>query len=192
MKSTDNRRLLLETALTLFAARGYDAVGVQEIAAGAAVTKPTLYHYFGSKEGLLVSLLETEFSSWLAGLSSAARYQGDLVLSLNALADAWVAQAQARPAFFQLQLALMFLPASHATRPLIAPWLERQRRLLEALFEAAVPQHGNLRGHAPILALTLQGHLQLATRALLAGELVRQPDSLFKLIKQFMYGIYVL
>ena len=38
----DNRERILETALELFYARGYDAVGVQEIAEKSGVTKPTL------------------------------------------------------------------------------------------------------------------------------------------------------
>ena len=42
----DNRARLLDCAQDLFAARGYDAVGVQEIVEAAGVTKPTLYHYF--------------------------------------------------------------------------------------------------------------------------------------------------
>ncbi|HIZ64719.1 MAG TPA: TetR family transcriptional regulator, partial [Candidatus Blautia pullicola] len=44
----DNRELILNAALDLFYARGYDAVGVQEIVDRAGVTKPTLYYYFGS------------------------------------------------------------------------------------------------------------------------------------------------
>lgn len=54
----DNRELLLDAALDLFYAKGYDAVGVQEIVDRAGVTKPTLYYYFGSKIGLLQNLLE--------------------------------------------------------------------------------------------------------------------------------------
>ena len=53
----DNRELLLDAALDLFYAKGYDAVGVQEIVDRAGVTKPTLYYYFGSKIGLLQNLL---------------------------------------------------------------------------------------------------------------------------------------
>ena len=49
----ENRDHILDCALRLFAARGYDAVGVQEIVELAGLTKPTLYHYFGSKRGLL-------------------------------------------------------------------------------------------------------------------------------------------
>ena len=53
----DNRENILTCALELFYQRGYDAVGIQEICQAAGITKPTLYHYFGSKYGLLEVLL---------------------------------------------------------------------------------------------------------------------------------------
>ncbi len=41
----DNKEVLLQVALDLFHAKGYDAVGIQEIVDKAGVTKPTLYYY---------------------------------------------------------------------------------------------------------------------------------------------------
>ena len=67
----DNKEKILQCALELFYARGYDAVGVQEIAETAGVTKPTLYYYFGSKKGLLETLLETEYAVLRQALESA-------------------------------------------------------------------------------------------------------------------------
>ena len=43
----DNRMNILEKALHLFYEEGYDAIGVQELADAAGVTKPTLYHCHG-------------------------------------------------------------------------------------------------------------------------------------------------
>lgn len=43
---------LVETALREFALRGYEDVGVTEIAVAAGVTVGSLYHHFGSKFGL--------------------------------------------------------------------------------------------------------------------------------------------
>ena len=40
----DNQERIMECALDLFYAKGYDAVGVQEIAETAGITKPTLYY----------------------------------------------------------------------------------------------------------------------------------------------------
>ena len=63
-----NREELLNCALNLFAARGFDAVGVQEVADAAGLKKPTLYHYFGSKSGLLRTLLTENFAGLFASL----------------------------------------------------------------------------------------------------------------------------
>ena len=48
---------ILSSALDLFALNGYDATAVREICEAAGITRPTLYHFFGSKEGLLRSLI---------------------------------------------------------------------------------------------------------------------------------------
>ena len=47
---------LLDCALTLFAEKGYTATGTQEIIDAAGVSKPVLYHHFGSKAGLFERL----------------------------------------------------------------------------------------------------------------------------------------
>jgi len=43
---------LVETALAEFGRRGYEDVGVTELATAAGVTVGSLYHHFGSKAGL--------------------------------------------------------------------------------------------------------------------------------------------
>jgi TetR/AcrR family transcriptional regulator len=49
---------ILEQALKLFSTKGYDATSVREICEGAGITKPTLYHFFGSKEGVYRALVD--------------------------------------------------------------------------------------------------------------------------------------
>lgn len=53
-KKEQTRRRIADAALELFAARGYDAVTVNEIAAAADVAKATLFAYFPSKESLVL------------------------------------------------------------------------------------------------------------------------------------------
>lgn len=72
----DNRERILQCALELFYAKGYDAVGVQEIAQKAGITKPTLYYYFGSKYGLLETLLTKHFTVLNEELERASFYEG--------------------------------------------------------------------------------------------------------------------
>ena len=71
----ENREMIMRCAKTLFYAKGYDAVGVQEIVDKAGVTKPTLYYYFGSKLGLLKTLIEETFQcSCVSFFSSLAAF----------------------------------------------------------------------------------------------------------------------
>ena len=52
------RQRLLETATELFATKGYAGTSVREIVERAGVSKPVLYYYFKSKEGLFYAILE--------------------------------------------------------------------------------------------------------------------------------------
>ncbi|UCE52631.1 MAG: TetR/AcrR family transcriptional regulator [Desulfobacterales bacterium] len=52
------RQRLLETATDLFAEKGYAGTYVREIVEKAGVSKPVLYYYFQSKEGLFYAILE--------------------------------------------------------------------------------------------------------------------------------------
>lgn len=63
----DNKELILKSALDLFYAKGYDAVGVQEIVDKAGISKPTLYYYFGSKLGLCRICWRQDIRSLKAG-----------------------------------------------------------------------------------------------------------------------------
>ena len=49
---------LLETAIDMFAEKGYAGTSVREIVEQAGVSKPVLYYYFKSKEGLFLAILE--------------------------------------------------------------------------------------------------------------------------------------
>jgi AcrR family transcriptional regulator len=48
---------LTDAALTLFAAKGFAATGIRDLAEAAGLSSATLYHYMGTKEDLLVDLM---------------------------------------------------------------------------------------------------------------------------------------
>ena len=67
MKQEDTKQRILDKALELFSARGYDAVSVGEIAAAVGVRAPSLYNHFPSKRAIFDALVE----------STAAQYARD-------------------------------------------------------------------------------------------------------------------
>ena len=55
---------LLSGATALFASKGYAATTVREIVERAGVTKPVLYYYFRSKEGIYLDLMREPFGKF--------------------------------------------------------------------------------------------------------------------------------
>jgi AcrR family transcriptional regulator len=66
-RKDETRTRLLDAAATVFAERGIDGASVDAIAEAAGRTSGALYAHFGSKEGLLLELLE----SWRIEVSTA-------------------------------------------------------------------------------------------------------------------------
>jgi AcrR family transcriptional regulator len=60
--SPDLRTVISTVAETLFAERGFDGTYLREIAERAGSTKALIYHYYGSKEELYLSVLESAAS----------------------------------------------------------------------------------------------------------------------------------
>ena len=54
----ERRGQILDTANTLFAERGYDAVSIDDIAKEAGVTRGLVHHYFGGRKEVYVALVE--------------------------------------------------------------------------------------------------------------------------------------
>ena len=64
-------------------------MGVQEIASATGVTKPTLYHFFGGKQGLLEALFSEYASELDREIAEVAVYEGDLPRTLDRIAAAY-------------------------------------------------------------------------------------------------------
>jgi len=188
--TSDNRAAILAQALQLFAARGYDAVGVQEVAAAAGVTKPTLYHYFGSKTGLLDALLAEELEPLIVQVRAAADYRGDLPRTLNEVTAAYFDFARRRPVFYRMQLGLVFAPPQSDPARAIRPYNETQYHLLEELFRRAADDHGNMRGRQQRYAVTLRGMIDTYVGLFLGGYIRLDDELLYQAVHQFMHGIY--
>jgi AcrR family transcriptional regulator len=60
----------MESATELFYARGVAATAVEDVAAAAALTKPTLYRHFPSKEALIAAYLDERHAQLTAEFHS--------------------------------------------------------------------------------------------------------------------------
>lgn len=94
----DARERLLSASLDLFTTKGFASTSVREIVAAAGVTKPVLYYYFGSKEGIYLELMEATFRTFqgiVSRLSSSPGSARDkIVLFATGIFDAFQENAQ--------------------------------------------------------------------------------------------------
>lgn len=185
----DNRARILDCALRLFSERGYDAVGIQEIVDCAGVTKPTMYHYFGSKRGLLQMLLKESFGALNTRVSEAAVYQGNLTLTLERVTKTYFEIAMRQPAFYRLQLALWFAPRESDGFQVVSSLNQEQHRILETLFEKAVSDHGNMRGRHQAYAATFLGTINTYAGMGLNGYVALDDGLVHRAVHQYMHGI---
>ena len=67
-KTAQRREDILAAAMSVFGSRGYNSGSLAEIAQGAGMTQAGVLHYFGSKERLLIALLEYRDATDVANL----------------------------------------------------------------------------------------------------------------------------
>jgi TetR/AcrR family transcriptional regulator len=184
------RERLLEAALELFAKRGFDGTGIQEIVDTAGVTKPTLYYYFGNKHGLLEGIL-AEYGETLAALVRRnTAYHHDLVMNLTGLLTETVVFARKNPPFWRL---FRNLASAAPESPSFAPGSDLRKTLLvclEALFKAASKDHGNMKGREKLYGETFFGLLESCSILVLNGELALNDHERYRIIHQYMHGIF--
>lgn len=88
---------LLDCALTIFAAKGYDATSVREIIEAAGVTRPVLYYYFDSKEELFKRLIRVKYHESCCRLDASLASESGCEAKLKALITAAFAEAAEDP-----------------------------------------------------------------------------------------------
>lgn len=102
MESDESPRTrILAAALELLARGGQDAVSTRAVSAAAGVQPPTLYRFFGDKDGLLDAVAVKGFSDYLATKTGTPQ-SGDPVGDLRAGWDNHVEFGLANPALYLL------------------------------------------------------------------------------------------
>jgi AcrR family transcriptional regulator len=97
---TPNRKLeIRRIASDLIAARGFDAVSVRDIATAAGITVPTLYWYIGSKQQLLLDLIQGVHQQLYDRLAAVAARDAAPAEKLRAILSETFALMAGEPAY---------------------------------------------------------------------------------------------
>lgn len=99
----ERRRHLLDTARSLLLTiPDVHALGVNELARHAGMTKSNVYRYFESSEAVLLEVLVEEFGAWHGDLGTALRRGGRRAGTLEHIARCFSATMAARPLLCRL------------------------------------------------------------------------------------------
>jgi TetR/AcrR family transcriptional repressor of mexJK operon len=191
-RSARKRRVVVDAATTLFLRHGYLGTSMDQIAAFAAVSKPTVYKFFPDKEQLFSAIvletLDRAGAPFLAELSRLAETRsGQLADDLRDLARRYIATVT-QPGV--LQLRRLVIGASHQLPALASAYYERApEQTLRTLAECfrRLADRGLLRAPDPdqaaahfaflVLGRALDKSLFCGDQPFTAEELAAQADA---------------
>lgn len=166
------RRLILDSATRLFAARPFHEVRLEDVAAAASLGKGTLYIYFASKEELYLSLIREGFAEMVALARVEADGLGRSAWDrIAAVVRCLIAFAMKYPDLYRVMRSGVLTPED--------PNLVRTRGELTTVIESTL-REGNQRGEMndPRPDLTAQFVLSFVRGALLYPPPDLSPESL--------------
>lgn len=99
--TSDTRERLIAAAADLIATSPGEEFSLRAVCDTVGVKMPTLYHFFGSKQGLIDAVVERGFDLYL-GEKSSTESSGDPIQDIRTGWDAHVAFGLANPGFYTL------------------------------------------------------------------------------------------
>jgi AcrR family transcriptional regulator len=189
-KPTTSAERILTTALDLFAVRGYDATAVREICEAAGITKPTLYHFYGSKEGVLQALVTAGFQRFRQLVDAAMAEPGPFRARLKSVARAMFDSATRQPLYWRFMHGIVWAPPG--TAPKTASCTEFYEGVIDVLARAekvAVAQGELAAGDSQVRMLILMGGIgEAATGFVISGKPELTPALADALIDSMLDG----
>jgi len=130
-RNTRTREVILEAAERLFAERGFAATSVRDIVGEADTSAPSLYHFFGSKENLLVDLINDRHKAYCDDL------EADLALAktpfevCQRFVKFVLTNMNKKPTTAKFLLGIMFGPRQNVPEDVVGETLARSQDIIQ-------------------------------------------------------------
>jgi AcrR family transcriptional regulator len=193
------RETIISKALALFSAKGYEGVSVSELTEASGITKPTLYYYFGSKEGVFEAVSQSYYNQLNAVITKNIEYKPntedyfeDIYPTLTRVTSAYFSFAKANEAFYRITLANWSMPRSSTVFKVVEKYHFKQFDIIDSMFKKMGAVHGNLKGKSKTLAWTFIGTINSYISLYYSGITgqVFNEKTVKQLVHQFMHGIF--
>jgi TetR/AcrR family transcriptional regulator len=156
------REELMRSALKLFTERGYSATTVRELVEEAGATKPVLYYYFGSKEGLFLELMRTHFGRLEAVAEIYQKGKGSVRKRLMAMLDKGFVFVQQDRDFIRLMHAVYFGPPGEAPHFDFDAYHQRYHDLIAQFLKEGIEKGEFRTGNTGDMAWIILGTMEIA------------------------------
>lgn len=184
----NTKEFILEAACRLFAERGYDAVGVQEICGAVKITKPTLYYYFGSKIGIMKALAELKGAELFEKLQKVCVDKGDFFASIMGILKTEIDFAKKNPMYFRLHCNLLRAPQNAEYFEVYQEMRENLRKLFLEFFVSSTAVFGNMRGKEQLYSTLFHNQVLALVASVLSGEIQDEEKVIYTVTHSFIYG----
>ncbi len=162
---------ILDAALTLFSERGYQATSTREICDLAGITKPTLYYFFKSKEGIYYAICQNAMSEFQAIVDEGMALPISLRERLKRITEKIFEDANRRPRVWRLIFAATYALDSPFAPELHKPYIAMAEQLSCELAAAVKTGELSQRDVTTTRVLVLMGSLSEAiSNSLLLGN----------------------
>jgi AcrR family transcriptional regulator len=123
-----SREAVLDAAERLMSEQGYEAASVAALVEEAGIPASSIYHYFGSKEGVLLAVMERGAERFFAEVPDLDRRVGTQREHLGALVDVVAATLDRHPDFLRILVVMAAQPVDTGEGQ-VHPVVDRVREL---------------------------------------------------------------
>jgi TetR/AcrR family transcriptional regulator len=186
----ETRNRLLCCAVQIFDRKGYASASVREIAELAGVAKPALYYYFGSKEGVLVAILEEAAREFAETVADAAARTGSALERVQALCRDMLGLFERNVPVVRVAHTMFYGPRDEVPAYDVTRFEQDLRQAIQRIVEDG-QQRGEIRRGNPLdLTFIIMGILEACTARQIHPDLTPiGEDGLRRMLELLFNGV---
>ncbi|HOQ42764.1 MAG TPA: TetR/AcrR family transcriptional regulator [Smithellaceae bacterium] len=165
-----SRQQILDVALKLFAHKGYAAATVREIVDTVGITAPSLYYYFGNKEGLYMELMQTHCARIDQALESHMHTSSSARERLKDLVDKIFLHVANDRDFFRLMFTIYYGPSQGAPYCDFLSYHAKFHAAIKKIIEEGIASGEFKPGNSGYMTWVIRGVVQLAMEEQIKGD----------------------
>ncbi len=185
----DTKETILHRATSLFAFKGYESIGVQQICETCEISKPTLYYYYENKLGLFKEIFSIFGSELYENIYRAFEASTDFPGCLFSIFENVLSFSKDHPAFFSLFYSLSTSSMRNESGLVYAEFKKKIDALFLEVFEKYSGTFGNMKGYEAMYSRIFQSTLYYSVFSNVTFSLDLNKETIQKLVQTFLWGV---